>query len=701
MKKIISLGIAALLAVSALPVLSSCGGEGGEGYTYKSYTASLATNWNPHTWETNADSEIVGYLTSPLVDVSILDSEKGIYQWVYEAAESVSDVTAQNTADLTRFGCTLRNEKAQNVSAGYVFEIKLNKNAKWENGENITTEDYIESMKRLLAPEMKNYRANLYCSGESALAGAEEYYNGRSDFSSVGLYAADEYTLRYVTKNYISLDYFLSSCGSTWLVYTPLYDSLKQTSGDLVTTTYGTSPETTVSFGVYRLSSMQDQKQMVLLQNENWYGFTSEDGTLVSYTPFEIDGERRKQYQTQKIVIDVLDAPSAKQAFLRGELSVWTPTADELGTYSYSDRLYRSDTTYTMSFFFNTNADALRKMDQSRGNENSAVLSSTAFRRAMSLCIDRRELVSATPGYKSAYALMNSLYYYDVFDEDKNDGISGYETNYRNSNAAMAAICRLYGVEYGEGKRYQTLEQAYGSITGYNLTEAKKLMKEAAAELERKGIYKKGENVRVRVAFSAGALSSDDNKLITLLNKYLNSAAEGSGFGTITLEAVGNVENRYGAVPAGEYAIGYGAWGGAAFYPFRHFELYMDPDKYAVNEAACYNPEKDVLTLTVGGNDVSMTWQEWSRSMLGSGRYASASISDKLEICALLEEAFLSTYYRIPLYSTTEATLLSHQCDYYTDEYNIMYGFGGIRLMTYRYDDGEWASAVRDGVDYK
>ena len=696
MKKSVSFILAVLLAASLPLALTACGGKSEEGYTYKSYTSSLATNWNPHTWETNADSDIVGYLTSPLVDVSVLDSKKGEYQWVYEAAKSVSDVTAENRADLVRYGCSRTD-----ADEGYVFEIKLNESAKWENGEDITATDYIESMKRLLAPEMKNYRANLYCTGESALAGAEDYYNGKTDFSSVGLYATDDYTLHYVTRDYISLNYFLSACGSTWLVYVPLYDSLKQTTGTLVTTTYGTSPETTMSFGVYRLDSLQDQKQMVLLQNENWYGFTEEDGKLVSYTPFLVDGERREQYKTQKIVIDVLDAPSAKQAFLRGELSVWTPTADELSAYGYSDRLYRSDTTFTMSFFFNTNVDALRKMDESRGNKNSIVLSNKDFRKAMSLCIDRRELVSATAGYKSAYTLMNSLYYYDIFDEDKTDGIAGYETNYRNSTAAMEAICRLYGVKYGEGERYKTLDEAYSSITGYDLGTARTLMKKAADELSRDGVYKKGEDIRVRVAFSAGALSSDDNKLIALLNKYLNAAAKDSGFGTITVEAVGNVENRYSAVPSGEYAIGYGAWGGAAFYPFRNFELYMDPDKYSVNEAACYDPKKDVLTLSVGGESVGMTWQEWSRSMLGSGRYAAAPVSKKLEVCPRLEEAFLSTYYRIPLYSSTEATLLSHQCDYYTDEYNIMYGFGGLRLLSYRYNDGEWASAVRDGVDYK
>ena len=174
MRKIVSFILAVLLAASVPLLLAACGGKSEQGYTYKSYTTSLATNWNSHTWETNADSEIVGYLSSPLVDVSVLDSKKGEYQWVYEAAESVSDVTAENSADLVRYGCSVPEGGAD---SGYVFEIKLNKNAKWENGEGITAEDYIESMKRLLAPEMKNYRANLYCTGESAIAGAEEYYN--------------------------------------------------------------------------------------------------------------------------------------------------------------------------------------------------------------------------------------------------------------------------------------------------------------------------------------------------------------------------------------------------------------------------------------------------------------------------------------------------------------------------------------------
>ena len=57
-------------------VKPSSGGE----YTYRGYTTALGTNWNPHTWENNADSAIQGYTTSPFVTMSIKDSKAGVYQ---------------------------------------------------------------------------------------------------------------------------------------------------------------------------------------------------------------------------------------------------------------------------------------------------------------------------------------------------------------------------------------------------------------------------------------------------------------------------------------------------------------------------------------------------------------------------------------------------------------------------------------------
>ena len=96
----------------------------------------------------------------------------------------------------------------------------------------------------------------------------------------------------------------------------------------------------------------------------------------------------------------------------------------------------------------------------------------------------------------------------------------------------------------------------------------------------------------------------------------------------------------------------------------------------------------------VDGKEVTMTWQEWSNCMIGNGAYAAAPNATKLSITAQLEEAFLKTYYRIPLCASTICSMLSFQCEYYTEEYNIMYGFGGMRLMDYKLDDVEWKNWV-------
>ena len=782
-------------------------------YTYHTYSTALGNNWNPHTWETNADDSIQSYLSSPFCTMSIKDSENGVYQWIYEMATSIEDVTAEHRDDLVKYNVALaEGDTVETAEKGYVFEIKLNPNAKWENGEAITADDYIYSMQQLLNPKMKNYRANLYYAGESAVAGGNAYYNAGSPIyaamvpayesdadysydldqgiadgmvyvnvgtdsmtlynmslsdlnsnyglgltdeinqlaadknaygytkvtaenrelvetviktmlvnlfeitdeteqnnyvkealfidtgkvgdmvdydSTVGCYKVDDYTIRYVNAQYIDINYFLTSCTSTWLVYEPYYEAGKDTTGTLVTTNYGTAMENTMSYGPYKIASLQPDKQIVFVQNENWFGYEKqEDGSLLSMTNFDVDGEPVQQYATTSVVIDVMDEAAAKQAFLKGELSDWAPSAEELVTFATSDRLYKVDETYTMSFFFNCGLENLKTMDASKGNTNSVVLSNINFRKAMSRAIDRAEYVTATEGYKPAYSLMNNLYYYDVYNDPT--------SSYRNSDEAMQAICNLYGVQYGEGTPYATLRDAYQSITGYNLTEAKELFATACKELVDAGLYTEGADIYVRIGWKKGAIESTDNKQCEILTKQINAALEGTGFGKITFEAVGNINDRYGDVAKGEYAIGYGAWGGAAFYPFRNFQVYCDTDQYSVNEVGCWDPATETLTLNVNGEDVTMTWKDWSGALIGTGRFTDADFATKLYITAQMEELYLQKYYRIPLAGTTASSLLSYQVDYYTDEYNIMYDFGGLRLMTYNYTDAEWAEYVAE-----
>lgn len=830
--------------------LTGCRGQKkiGEGeFTYRAYTTALASNWNPHSWETNADQSVLSYLSEGFVDLAPKNTQAGEYQWVFDMAESITDVTKDSAATLAKFHADSFEDAAaaqawidelgEDNPGQIVYQIKLREGLKWEDGTPINADSFVKSAELLLDPEMKNYRANLYVSGESAIAGALGRFYSNSlvyvdnlthgDFavlsmadlelvdgkyvqkdSHLGVFFGMNHgviglggdTLKYYVDNYapyfpqdvwaqmlehVSTDkndphayelelnettmplineffekqtgfgfgalegwqYFLFveelfpekdfdtvglfkepsdtkgltfnyvmatpldesqafvSFTSTWLVHEATYNANKDTSGALATTTYGTSVANTKSYGPYKLQTLEAAKQMVLVRNENWHGWTKDDkGKLTSTTLFEVDGELRPQYQATKVVIDVLDDAAAKQKFLTGELSSYTPTASELPEYTLSDSLYQVDETYQMSFFMNTNPDALRNMDTNEGNTNSIVLSNHSFRKGMSLAINRAEFVTKTAGYKPAFSLLNNLYYYDVWNDPS--------SSYRRSEPAMQALVNLYGIEYGEGKTYATLEEAHASITGFNLTEAKALMKTAHTELVAAGDIVAGANIKIKIAYAKGAIQSDELAQVAIIQKHLNAALEGSGFGTIELEAVGSIENRYNAVPEGKFAIGYGAWGGAAFYPFRNMQVYCDTDQYSVNERANWEPAAETLTITFeyvkDGETVefedTMTWKAWSNSMVGSGKYANASNDVKLRILAFMEEKYLAKYYRIPLASSTSAFLLSKQIAYFTEEYNIMYGFGGFRLLTFKMDDYQWREFIRKSggtLDYK
>ena len=82
--------------------------------------------------------------------------------------------------------------------------------------------------------------------------------------------------------------------------------------------------------------------------------------------------------------------------------------------------------------------------------------------------------------------------------------------------------------------------------------------------------------------------------------------------------------------------------------------------------------------------------------MVGSGDMASKSFETKLQILANMEENYLKFVYRIPLASTTLPVMYSYQVEEYTHDYNIMYGFGGLELMTFNYTDAEWAEYVAE-----
>lgn len=782
-KKALSLGLVATMTMS----LAACGDDNDDkttsdkSYTFNTYMEASPLCWNPHTWETNADNQFAAYYCEMgLVDITM--GEDGGYKWSYEMADSIEDIT-KDFADKEKWG--IGDDETNRV-----WQIKLNKDAKWDDGTPINADTYVTSMKYLLDPTMKNYRANLYydpAQSESAVLGAMGYYfndkagqtkyaqipdptvvkdgdkvyfnynevsaffgdGSSADYAgagyaelfgeliptydgkgyvevddalkaalieataafgdpveedwlqfcfledgvyeetpweNVGFYKVDDYTVNYITAVPVSEFNFLVHMTSNFIVKEDVYEKGMSKTGELVTTDYGTSVETYPCYGPYKLTSFEKDKMFVLEKNPNWYGYS--------------DGKHEGQFQTTKIAIQVVpEHNTALQLFLSGKVDEIELEADDMTTYRMSDYLYQYDASYTYRWVFATNLDSLKALElEANDGANKRLLAYDDFRKAISLAMDRAKFCAeATPGYSPAYYLINYAYYTDI-ENDPN-------SQYRYTEDAMKAVLNLYGIKYGEGEKYATVEDAYKSVTGYDKEEAKKLFTSAVEQAIADGNYTEGQEVKITCMASASAsLTATDIAQQDTLNAMIADATVGTPLeGKVTFTFKSGAEARYDDVVAGKVEMIRGAWGGATFYPFSAIGCYTNPDSVGglnkIHEANGWDPTVETLELTYDfdgdgtAETVSDTFTNWTLEM--NSTYAS-DVATRTFILASLETGVLNAYRCIPWGAQTDSSLASQKIKYGSEVYDPMYGFGGIRLLTYNYDDEAWDAYVKE-----
>lgn len=676
MKRVLALLLVVLLLAACAPKT-----ETQHAYTYRISAGKLPSSWSAHDLSTSETARLQSLLYAPLCELTVKDSATGAYQWIFVAAEEIRDVTEAHTEDLQKYGSIVPG--GQTPQQGYVYEIRLRQQMKWEDGTAIDAETYLYSMKALLDPKAGNAAAASFFSGKVALAGAKTYGTAGGSFeNTVGFYKVDDYTLRYVCLTACSAYDFYTLLSRSFLVHPQKYAASSET--------YATTKNTTVSCGPYRIESVTPGKEMVLVRNRQYweYGQTDDDDVR-SVSFFEVDGKKRQQFQTQRIVITAMTPEEAEAAYESGRLDLWMPDEQQIIENKGAGRLYVREQTFTVRLFFHTNLHTLKRLDRNGENRNSVVLSNLNFRKAISYALDRERLSETTAGYVPSLSLISPLCYYDV----QNDPTSLY----CNTDAAREALFHRYGREWDPDMSTSEMQEMHAGITGYEPEQAKELMAQACRELTDAGLYTPGEAIEIRVAWKSGKLNALDRQQVAVLNAYLNMAAEDSGFGSIKLIPVEDLEDRYQDVSKGKYAVGIGAWGGFVFQPFGMLRLYCDP-VYAetLHEAGCWNPETEELTLSVDGQEHTMTWQAWSNSLIDSGVFADAPMETKLKILAAMEEQYLEKYYTIPLMNTADCYMLSGKLHNYTDQYNVLYGFGGLRLMTYSHTDAQWEEYLRE-----
>jgi oligopeptide transport system substrate-binding protein len=845
MRKLTSI-IALLLALIMLLSFCACQTPGGNGedttgdnltvetftgdFVWKDSVSTLATNWNPHTYQTSDDSYPLDFIISGLYTFIFNDELNPIegkdpysgYVIVPEmAAEMPVDVTEDIKAmDGNKFGIPA------DATSGYAYKIALNPNAKWQDGTPINADTYIYSMQMLLDPKLMNYRATDYYDGDLAIAGANNYahsgrtikkanssdgetmayavdalvkgedgfyktpdgavvYIGLDDagygwmggntltdyagyfpegvydklkgmadengyvkvndealdtlyqftgsdvwgnepreqlgyylsydytyanytFDTVGCLKTGEYEITLVLEKSLSGFYLLYNLSGNWLVYQPIYDECIKEVGDTFTSSYNTSVETTMSYGPYKMTYYQADKSMKFEKNENWHGYT--DGKHIYKDPE--DGKIYPMYQTTAVDCQVVpEAETRKSMFLKGELMGYGLQAADFDTYRSSDYCYATPATSTFFLILNGHRGAIAEREGAEDFDKTKFdlecMTLTTFKQAMALSYDK-ELFASTvsPARSGGYGLIGTTYIYDP------------ETGarYRDTDAAKKALCDFYAVDVS---KYESLDAAVDSITGYDVEGARATFKKAYDEAIEKGFITDtdGNGVSDQTIRIEYCLSSDSDFMTTTIG-YLNSALA-EVLKTTPFE--GKIEfvksAPYGNAWSEKIRSGLadtvlGGWSGSALNPFSLTDLYVNSSR--AYDAAWFDATTVEMTLNIGGEDVTLTLKEWSDALNGAAvtkgdktyNYGDgkADIETRLNILAAFETRILQNYNYLPMLEDASMALLSQQVYYVVEEYNPVMGRGGIAYTKYNYNETDWAAYVAeqgaDGLKY-
>lgn len=510
------------------------------------------------------------------------------------------------------------------------------------------------------------------------------------DFSKVGYFVGDnEYELVMVIDGTLNpldaegnLTYEAGYYFSNWpLVKKDLWERCEDQSKTPYANSYCTTQEKSASWGPYKLTNYQDQKTYTVSRNDKWFGYG-----LPQYA---------NQYQTDAIVTEKIEEwDTAWLAFQKGNLDGIGMNVKIAADYRTSKRAYFTPETYT--FDLNIQSNAISRTDK----RNNLLLNYADFRKAISLSLDRDDYCAKNnPSSQAALGLLNSMYYYDV----ENGKV------YRDTIQAKEAILNAYGAtknadgswKVGENT-YTDIEDALDATTGYNLTLARQLVENAVAQAKADGKYRDGEEIIL--TYGIETQSADTDRVKNWFQAAFDNMTKGTSIeGKIKIEYFMFSSATWSKqFSKGEYDLCFGAWGNAPFNPaYLLCETQIsDENRYAVK----WDPKTVSVTVKATPDadhkDGLYTYnlEQWRLILQGKDgcpvNFKNFPMEDQLTALGAVETAILKEYYSIPVFSRYSASLMGYKVDYISYEYNTFMGYGGIRYMTFNYDDTAWAEFV-------
>lgn len=551
-------------------------------------------------------------------------------------------------------------------------------------------------------------------------------YDPTNETDGVGFFA-DGNNLVVVLKNAMEDNFYLRYELSTsfFLVHPELYKSLEKITDGVYSNTYGTSVDTFIGFGPYKLTNYVEGSTILLERNLNWRGYQDGEYTEGTYMTDAVSYQKVTENATRLMM------------FLKGEIDSYGLNAEDMADYQGSKYTYYNDSESTWYLVMNPDLTVLESNQKTTDPVNAGndviktVLSITEFRQALSYSLDRAKFnLTLQPTAGIAKALLSSMI---VADPESGK-------TYRSLDEAKDAILKFWGLadEWGEGKTYADRDEAIASITGYDLAGAKTLFGKAYDQAVADGLITADQVAsgkwEVQILIGKPSDGNFYNNGYEFLKSCWTEAVAGTPFeGHLTFKQ----SQTLGSTAFGEYlrtgqvdllfGVGYG---GSMFNPYSMMDcftgnLQYDPftdktkidlditftnaDDKELNGKTLRASLYDWVSQICQGNKVSVKVIGADGQPTGETMEISAGSSDlssrRITILAATEAKILTLANVFPLMTDSSASLKCMRVNYKTEDYVVGMGRGGIEWYTYAMDDAEFAAYVakQDGgvLNYK
>lgn len=321
-----------LAAVMTAGLLAGCGGgekSGGGGSSEQ--VLNISTN-----------SVVVGL--NPLVNTSAPDNNA--HNMIYDPL-----VRERSAKDNTDEIVPAAAESWDVSEDGLTYTFHMNPDAKWSDGSKVTANDFEFTFKQMADPNTAATNAWLF---DGVIVNfSEALYNNGKTPDEIGVKALDEETLEIQLVHPAS--YFLQLvAGSAYPVNQAKYEEYGSE--------YGTAPDKTVYNGPLKVTSWNQNTEMVLEKNDQYWG--------------------QEDMQLDKVNYKVIqESSTAVQAFINGELDVVSTSDTNWGkTITAAGDSQEMTVPSSAPDFFMFNL-------------KNEYLSNTKIRQALSIAFDRQEMV--------------------------------------------------------------------------------------------------------------------------------------------------------------------------------------------------------------------------------------------------------------------------------------------------------------------